>query len=76
MLQLVCPSCGRTLLLSRITSGTGGFRDQHTYSCQLCGVWVIEAANDRVPDGEIPSESGGRTLLEFRDAQICRQFNQ
>ena len=48
MLRLVCPSCGRTLRLSRITSGTDSLPDQHTYSCQPCGVWVIEAADDRV----------------------------
>jgi predicted RNA-binding Zn-ribbon protein involved in translation (DUF1610 family) len=50
MLRLVCPSCGRTLRLSRITSGTDSLPDQHTYSCQPCGVWVIESADDRVEE--------------------------
>ena len=34
--------------LSRITSGTGSLPDQHTYSCWPCGVWVIEAADERL----------------------------
>jgi hypothetical protein len=50
MLRLACPSCGRTLRLSRITSGTDSLPDQHTFSCQPCGVWVIERADDRVAE--------------------------
>ena len=49
VVEPVCPSCGRMLRLSRITPGTHSLADQHTYSCQPCGVWVTEAADTRVP---------------------------
>ena len=45
VLQPVCPSCGRTLRLSRISLGTRSLPEQHTYSYQPCGVWVTEAAD-------------------------------
>ena len=38
------PSCGKTLRLTRITSGSDGRADLRTYSCQVCGFWVTEAA--------------------------------
>ena len=53
VLQPVCPSCGRTLHISRITPGTHGLPDQHTYSCQPCGVWVTEAADTAYAGPEI-----------------------
>jgi hypothetical protein len=51
--QLVCPSCGSTLRLSRITPGTHSLRDQHTYSCRPCGVWMTEAADTATRAPEI-----------------------
>ena len=49
VVEPVCPSCGTMLRLSRITPGTHSLADQHTYSCQPCGVWVTEAADTRAP---------------------------
>jgi hypothetical protein len=54
VLQPVCPSCGKTLRLSRITPGTHNLPDQHTYRCQPCGVWVTEAA-DSVGEAKKPN---------------------
>jgi ribosomal protein L37AE/L43A len=48
VLQPTCPSCGRTLRLSRTTPRTSGLSDLRTYSCRECGVWITEAAEDRV----------------------------
>jgi hypothetical protein len=48
ILQPVCPACGMTLRLSRITPGTDSLSDRYTYSCQPCGLWVTEAADARV----------------------------
>jgi ribosomal protein L37AE/L43A len=48
VLQPACPSCGRMLRLSRTTPATSGLSDLRTYSCRECGVWITEAADDRV----------------------------
>ena len=48
ILPPVCPACGMTLRLSRITPGTDNRSGQYTYNCQPCGVWVTEAVDDRV----------------------------
>ena len=48
-----CPSCGRTLRLSRITLGTHSLPDQHTYSCEPCRAWVTEAADTAYAGPEI-----------------------
>jgi predicted RNA-binding Zn-ribbon protein involved in translation (DUF1610 family) len=42
--QPACPSCGKTLRLTRVTPGSDGRADLRTYSCQVCGFWVTEAA--------------------------------
>ena len=44
--QPTCPSCGKILRLTRITSRSDGRADLRTYGCQVCGFWVTEAAVD------------------------------
>jgi C4-type Zn-finger protein len=34
-----CPSCGRTMQLSR---STGGIPEIRSYGCAECGLWIIE----------------------------------
>jgi hypothetical protein len=54
ILQPPCPSCGRTLQLSRIMPGTSHLPDLRTYACRECGVWLTEAdrrAGDKDPSG-------------------------
>ena len=41
-----CPSCGKTLCLTRVTSGPDGRADLRTYGCRVCGFWVTEAADE------------------------------
>ena len=36
--QPTCPSCGKILRLTRITSRSDGRADLRTYGCQVCGV--------------------------------------
>jgi predicted RNA-binding Zn-ribbon protein involved in translation (DUF1610 family) len=48
VLQPACPSCGRMLCLARTTPRTSGLSELRTYSCRECGVWITEAADDRV----------------------------
>jgi hypothetical protein len=48
LLQPACPSCGRMLCLTRTIPGTNGLAELRTYGCRECGVWVTEAADDRV----------------------------
>jgi hypothetical protein len=40
----LCPNCGRPMHLARITPGTDGLADVHTFGCGECGVWATEAA--------------------------------
>jgi transposase-like protein len=44
-LQPACPSCGKTLRLTRITPRSGGRR---TYGCQQCGFWLTESADEPI----------------------------
>ena len=44
----LCPNCGRQMHLNRISNGSGGRPDLHTFGCGECGVWVTEASDDRV----------------------------
>jgi hypothetical protein len=44
----LCPNCGRPMHLNRISHRTGGLADVRTFGCGECGVWVTEAANDKV----------------------------
>lgn len=48
LVRPLCPNCGRPMHLSRISSGTGSRPDIRTFGCGECGVWVTEAANDKV----------------------------
>lgn len=41
-----CPNCGRSMHLSRVSPGSGGFCDVRTFGCGECGVWMTEAADD------------------------------
>jgi predicted RNA-binding Zn-ribbon protein involved in translation (DUF1610 family) len=47
-LQPACPSCGKTLRVTRITPRSGGRTDLRTYGCQQCGVWLTEAADEPI----------------------------
>jgi hypothetical protein len=47
-LQPACPSCGKTLRITRITPRPGGRPDLRTYGCQQCGVWLTEAADEPI----------------------------
>jgi predicted RNA-binding Zn-ribbon protein involved in translation (DUF1610 family) len=48
-LQPACPSCGKSLRITRITPRPGGRSDLRTYGCQQCGVWLTEAIDE--PNG-------------------------
>ncbi len=39
----LCPNCGRSMHLTRITPATIGVPGLRTYGCGECGVWVTEA---------------------------------
>ena len=47
-LQPACPSCGKTLRVTRITPRSGERTDLRTYGCQQCGVWLTEAADEPI----------------------------
>jgi predicted RNA-binding Zn-ribbon protein involved in translation (DUF1610 family) len=47
-LQPACPSCGKTLWVTRITPRSDGRTDLRTYGCQQCGVWLTEAADEPI----------------------------
>ena len=39
----LCPNCGRSMHLARITPRPGGLTDLQTFGCGECGVWATEA---------------------------------
>jgi hypothetical protein len=39
----LCPSCGQTMRLARITSRFGDLPDLYTFECRACGVLRVEA---------------------------------
>jgi predicted RNA-binding Zn-ribbon protein involved in translation (DUF1610 family) len=49
----VCPNCGRSMHLARITLGTAGLPDLGSFNCGECGVSVTEvdrrSARPRLP---------------------------
>jgi hypothetical protein len=48
MARPACPSCGKTLRLKRITSGSDGRANLRTYGYQARGFWMTEAAVERL----------------------------
>jgi transposase-like protein len=53
-----CPSCGRTM---QLTKSTGGIADIRSYGCAECGLWTIEecrrtaTAGERLPWDSMPA---------------------
>jgi hypothetical protein len=39
----LCPSCGRSMSLTRTIPASPGLCEQQTFGCMFCGVWVTEA---------------------------------
>jgi predicted RNA-binding Zn-ribbon protein involved in translation (DUF1610 family) len=40
----LCPNCGRSMHLDRVTARKGGLPELRSYKCGECGVWASEAA--------------------------------
>jgi hypothetical protein len=55
----LCPSCGQTMQLARMTSRFGDLPDLYTFECRACGVLHVEA-DDAAPNAAIPISSQRR----------------
>ncbi len=42
-----CPNCGRTMQLTRSVATSGGISGFHTHGCGECGIWAMEADEER-----------------------------